>query len=442
MRFLRNLLLFVILVYGLAYGYLWYETNNTLQHIKESASPYARLDFASFFVSPLGNEITVDNISIVPKMAADEFRMGQVRLFADQPGFFLIAGKTMQNGQLPEQLDVNLSNLQINLDGKFISMLEQMAEQAADQAGQAPGPLSNIDALGCGDIERFQLVDYRLMGMRRINTDLKLHLGYDKIGDIFNLQIDANTRGIYDISMATDMKLPNGEVGRMADANKIPPMRISINDTGFYKMRNTYCATSNNSSVEEYVDRHIQLFAETLGLKVPEKIATAYREYMLKGGRINISVKPQNNISPEELAYYKPLEVAELLGLKLNIGTTRVELDQLFDANSPAVLAKAPSNNAATTKESQKKSSSRPVATREIETKPAQQRITYHVEKVDNAEKHIDKMVEITLPGNKVRRGLLEQVKNGRLYLVIQLQGGSVTYPVRKNEISKFRVRY
>lgn len=437
MRFLRNLLLFVVLVYGLAYGYLWYETNNTLQRITDGAAPFAKVDITSFFVSPLGNEITVDNISIVPQMAADEFRIDQLRLYADQPGFFLISGKTMQDGMLPEEIDINLRNIQVNLDGKFISMLEQMAEQAAEQPGQAPVPFANIDALGCGDIESFQLVDYRLMGMRRVNADINLHLGYDKIGEVFSVQIDANTRGIYDISMATDMKLPKGEMGKMAEANKIPPMRISINDTGFYKMRNTYCATSNNSSVDEYIDHHMQLLGETLGLKLPEKIATAYRGHMLKGGRINISIKPRSDVSPEELAYYKPLEVADLLGLKVSIGSTRVELDQLFDANAPAVVAKSPAER----KTEKPATAARPVATRKLpETR--QKRPSYHVEKIKNAEKHIDKMVEVTLRGNKVRRGTLEQVRNGRLYLIIKLQGGSVTYPVRTTEISKFRVRY
>jgi hypothetical protein len=342
---------------------------------------------------------------------------------------------------LPEKMDLNLKNIQVNLDGKFFSLLEQMAAQSAEQSGQTAIPFSNIDSLGCGDIEKFQLVDYRLMGMRRINADLNLHLGFDKIGEVFSIQIDAITRGIYDVNMAMNIKVPRGEMRNMADTKKIPPMRLSINDTGFYKMRNTYCATSNDSSIDEYVDRHIQLLGETLGLKLPEKIASAYRNHMLKGGRINISVKPQNDISPEELAYYKPLEVAELLGLKVSIGTTRVELDQLFDANSPAVVAKKPTDNTSTTKE-RKKAATRPTATKQVETKPAVKRITYHVERVENAEKHLDKMVEVTLPGNKVRRGLLEQVRNGRLYLVMQLQGGSITYPVRTTEISKFRVRY
>jgi hypothetical protein len=441
MRFLRNLLLFVVLVYGLAYGYLWYETNNTLQRITDGAAPFAKIEVGSFFVSPLGNEITVDTISIVPQMAADEFRIDQLRVYADQPGFFLIAGKTMQDGMLPEQVDVNLRNIQVNLDGKFISMLGQMAEQAAEQPEQSPIPFANIDALGCGDIERFQLVDYRLMGMRRINADLDLHLSYDKIGEVFGMQVDANTHGISDISMAMDIQVSSGKMSSVTNTNTIPPMRISINDTGFYKMRNTYCATSNDSSVDEYIDRHMQLLGESLGLKLPEKIAAAYRNHMVKGGRINISIKPQSAISAEELAYYKPLEVAELLGLKLSIGNTRVELEQLFDANTPAVVAKSPTDQKAGKSVTKPAKTSRPVATRKI-TKTRPKRPSYHVEKIKNAEKHIDRMVEVTLPGNKVRRGTLEQVRNGRLYLIMELHGGSITYPVRKTDISKFRVRY
>lgn len=440
MRFLRNLLLFVILIYGSAVGYLWYETNNTLKSIVAEAAPFATIDYDSFFVSPLGNEITVDNISIVPQMAADQFRIDQVRLFADQPGFFLIAGKSMQDGKLPERMGINFSNLQFNLDGKFFTMLEQMALQATEQPSEADAALAKLDALGCGEIEKFQLVDYRLMGMRRINTDLNIQLSFDKIRDIFGVEIDANARGIYQANMAMDFKVPSGEMGGVTETRTIPPMRLSLNDTGLYKMRNNYCATSNDSTIDEYIDRHMQLLVATLGIKPTVNVATAYRNYMLKGGRINVSVKPQNDIAPEELAYYKPLEAAELLGLSVSIGRTRVELDQLINADAPAALARSPDkakNRATATVAKVKKS------TAKEETKaPVRHRPSYHVTKVDDAEKHIDKMVEITLPGNKVRKGLLEQVRNGRLYLVIQLQGGSVTYPVRKTEISKFRVRY
>ncbi|WP_428623853.1 hypothetical protein [Sedimenticola sp.] len=440
MRFLRNLLLFVVLVYGLAYGYLWYETNNTLQRITEGAAPFAKIDYASFFVSPLANEITVDNISIVPQMAADEFRIEQARLYADQPGFFLLSGKAMQEGALPEKVGANLSNVQVNMDGKFITLLGDMAQQSQETSGQAPMPFANLDALGCGDIEQFQLVDYRMMGMRRLNLDLNLHLSYDKIGEIFGLQVDANTRGVYDISVATDFKVPNGEMGGVTNTDKIPPMRFSINDTGFYKMRNSYCATANDSSIDEYIDHHMQLLSSAFGVTLPEKTAQAYRSHMLKGGRINISIKPQNDIAPAELAYYKPLEVAELLGLNISIGNTRVELEQLFNANAPAVVAK--SEQPAKIKPRTSSTRPEPSVVKKLTTTPAPSRPTFHVEKVDNAHKHIDKLVEVTLPGNKVRRGTLEQVRNGRLYLVMELQGGSITYPVRKTEISKFRVRY
>ncbi len=444
MRFLRNLLLFVILIYGAAVGYLWYETNNTLQRIVEGAAPFATIGYESFFVSPLGNEITVDNISIVPQMAADEFRIEQVRLFADQPGYFLISGKSMQDGKLPEEMGINFSNIQLNLDGKFFSMLEQMVEQAAEQPTPADALISQLDALGCGDIDKFQLVDYRLMGMRRVNTDFNIRLHYNKIAEIFSVEIDANVRDIYQANMSMDFKVPGGEMGGVTATNTIPPMRISINDNGFYKMRNTYCATSNNSSIDEYIDRHMQLLVATLGIKLPEKLATAYRNHMLKGGRINVAIKPQNNISPEELTYYKPLEAAELLGLSVSIGNTRVELDQLLNADAPGAVAQSP--NAAKPAAKDKAAATvtkveKPAAMEETKA-PVQRRPSYHVENVDNAEKHIDKLVEVTLPGNKVRRGILEQVRNGRLYLVIELQGGSVTYPVRKNEINKFRVRY
>lgn len=450
MRFLRNLLLFIVLAYGLVYGYLWYETNTSLQQLTEGAAPFAKIEYSSFFVSPLANEITVDDISIVPQMAADEFRIDQVRLYADMPGFFLLSGKAIQDGALPENMDINLSNIQVNLNGKFITMLEQMAAQAEEQPEQASSPFLNLDALGCGDIEKFQLVDYRLMGMKRVNADVNLHLNFNKITELFGIQIDANTRGVYDISIATDFKIPSGKMDGVTQTNKIPPMRFSLNDTGFYKMRNTYCATANNSSTEEYVDHHMQLLSSTLGVTLPETITTAYRNHMLKGGRINISIRPQDNLTPEELGYYKPLEVVDLLGLKLSIGNTRIDLEQLLNANAPAVVAKKPtdtkpsSKSAAPTKEAATKPAlvQPPPSKKKEEVSVKSQRPAYHIEKVENAPKYLDKMVEVTLPGTKVRRGTLEKVKNGKLYLIIELQGGSVTYPIRSTEISKFRVKY
>ncbi len=469
MRFLKYILILPVLAYGLVWGYLWYDAYSALSKLTQSTESFANVEYDSFFVSPLGNEFTVDGIVIVPLIAPDEFRIEQVRIAADQIGFFLLAGNSMKEGEPPENLTVSFKNIQFNLDSKLFAMLEKMASNGAAEPQQSNMPFANIDALGCGYVEKFELSTYRQMGFNQINADLNIDMDFDKISEVMRVQLDANTRGIYNASVTTELYVPGGKVSAMGqNANNLPPVRLSIDDTGFYKKRNTFCAGANESSVEEYVDKHMQLLTELIGMPLPQKIATAYRNHMLKGGKISVSIRPKENINGDELAYYKPVEALDLLGLKITIGKTRIDIEQLLSADA-SMLAKKESTTGKETstkveepqkgivaKPEEKSTVSEKSSTEEPTKEAAKQPVTqqqttkdtnpdepmYHVEKVEEAHQYMDKMVEVTLPDNKVRHGLLGQIRNNRIYLIMELRGGNLTYPVKISEIKKFRVLY
>jgi len=441
MRILRNILILIILTYGLAMGYLWYQTRQGLESISQAASGFAQISYDSFFVSPLGNEISVNNIDINPRATPDVFRIEKLRLFADRPGFFLIAGNSLQAGKLPAKIDMGITGLRFSLDSKLFSMLEEMANQAQDaQAQQSAFSFTHLNALGCGDISEFQLIDYRLMGVNSITSDVNMHLQFNELANMLNLKLDVITSGLNNISINTEIKVPNDDMQGVTRTNYIPSMRIETNDTGYHKLRNTYCANSNKGTVEEYVDKHVELLRKELGFNLPQNALDAYRQYMLTGGIFNISLKPKSDVKPASLEYYQPLGVADLLGLKLVIGKTRITINQIMDVNAP-LLEKA------ATQKAEKRAEAKAAEQAQIEKKKRAEasrsiKPSYHSAKIDNAEKHVGKMVEVTLPGNKVRKGVLDKVSDERIYLNMQVHGGTLTYPVKINEISKFRVLY
>ena len=67
---------------------------------------------------------------------------------------------------------------------------------------------------------------------------------------------------------------------------------------------------------------------------------------------------------------------------------------------------------------------------------------TFHKVDIRNAERHINKVVEVTLYNGRVRKGILDNVNEGRLYLVLELHGGKLSYPVKMSDVEYFRVRY
>lgn len=441
MRIMPLVLATPFLLYGAVRGYLWYEVKASADDMAQAASQYATISYDSVYTSLLGDEVGLDNIIIKPLMTQDVFRIEQIRVSAPHAGYFISAGNNLEKGELPENLAMQIKRLHIDINSELFTLLEQMQQQAAlaqpDETGMW---LASLDTLGCGDLTTFTINDYRTMGLGNIIADANISMAYnDKQGNT-RIKVDTHVDKLYDIGFSLDFDLTPQSMSSALSSNNIPRTTLSYRDTGYYHLRNNYCAELNESNIEEYVDRHITQLSSTLKATFPEQTINAYKQFMIKGGTFNIELDPSEEQSLEGLSYYASADIIDMLGLSFSINNTRLETEQIqWGGKQTGVTVSRAS-----------KQEKKPVIRRDalrptVSATPSknwQQRTApaSQVKDIDDAGKYLKKMVEVTTIEGKVRKGVLGGVTEDNITIVVEYRTGSLSYPVELKHITEFRV--
>lgn len=450
MRVLLILLLTPALLYGGTLGLLWYKVKSDADALVQNAAPVAEIRYGSIYVSPLGNEIGLNEISIRPNMTQDLFRIEQVRLSVPHVGYFISANDSVEKRKLPEHIGMQLRRVQFDIDSELLLMAEQMQRQQQAMLQQQPAmrqagaefanALSGINALGCGDVQTFSLTDYRNMGIGKVVADVGFNIGYDEAQSRTRIDANISVDGLYQMDLAFEIPMRPDAMNRNTFKG-IPTSTFSYRDAGFHQMRNRYCAKQIEGSEEEYVDNHVALLGRLFNASFPESATTAYKNYLLKGGNYSIRLEPQEGFALEGIEYYRPDDIVAMLGLDMRINNTPLDTAAIQWGGTPR-KARASSTPRATT--SANDETSRPPTNRSVTASaaPSTKRPTYHLVDVHNADKYLHKMVEITTREGKVRKGELKSADSDRITLVIKLSAGEMTYPIETHTVDQLRVYY
>ncbi len=430
-----------IVGYGFLMGYLWYQVKDSAEQMIQAAAPLATISYDSIHVSPLGDEVGLNGISIQPTMVSDHIRLDSLRLSVPHVGYFLDAKQSVESKDFPENIRVKIKRLQFDLGSEVFDLAVQAQQAAANTGDDKIGTfLTSLDALGCGETESFSLQDYRNMGVDSVIANATLSMESDKETHHGKFTIAANIDGLYEIDTRLELDTSPSALKSLY-TNNMPKTTISYRDTGLYELRNQYCAEINGSSIEEYIDKHLRKLSARLGTSLPGESLKLYKNYMLNGGQVSVQLDPTEEFDPNTLSYYKPADIIAMLGLGINIDGTPIALEE-FNWEPPTNVA---SENRLKKQVSLVKNSrrvQRPVVSSVTSPPPPSKSATYKDVALGDATKHINSMAEITTAAGNVRRGILSEVKNDYLYLVMKHSAGSLTYPVEFKLVDRLRVRY
>lgn len=442
MRIPKLVILLPLLAYGAAMGYLWYKAKSSADEVAQMASPFAEIKYGSVHVSPLGDEVGVNDVRIRPTMSADEFRIDTLRFNVPHIGYFITGGNRLEQGELPEKLGMQLGRMEIDLGSETFTMLEQMQQQFAAAQPAGSGALDNLGAVGCGSGEAFTISDYRRMGMGELVMDAGVNLEYDKKLRTARVMVNVDIEGLQKLDVVTEFDT-GPELQSAVAAGVIPRMTVNYRDSGYYRLRNAFCALQNGSSEEEYVERHLQILAETLGATFPEESVSAYRRFMLKGGTLQATMSPVEPIDPNGLGFYPVESIVEMLGLELVINDRGVDMTQVQWGHADTAAAKRdePARTAQSTPQATRSAPPvRPTPKRSSTTASRYTPTAYREIRVQDAGSYLKQQVEVSTNDGNVRKGRLDKVGNGRLYLIIRLSAGELSYGIEQHKITRLRV--
>lgn len=428
MRLKLALLLIPILAYGGSIGYLRYEVGATADDAIRSAAPIAEIEYRSVYTSALGDEVGLDGIVIRPTMGEDEFRIDRMRIKVPHIGYFLSSGKRMNSGKPPKNLGVEISGLELDINSSIFDMVDQALQQHAG---------TSLDALGCGDIEAFSLRDYRRMGIGTTITDIALSSTYDEELNNLRISFSASSQGLGEIEGSSDFEVEPETTAMALAGSTIRSLAFGYRDTGYYKLRNDYCARLNESSTEAYVDRNLELIGEEYGVTIPAQALAAYKTLMSKGGELHVRLNPGNGIRFGDLQYMRAAEIARMLDPKILINGTPLDVTQLGweESQGEDIPTHKP------TGERQPRRRVAPPAVVEAPERVDIRTLTFRTIPLSDARKYQGKLMQITTTDGRIRKGRLQRIEDERLYLTMELRGGAITYPVKSESITEVKVQ-
>lgn len=333
MRAIKRLfggVLFLALIAGAAYGYVWYQTKTFLERTVQSTAPFAQLSYRHFLVDPRGL-VRVDGLQIIPQGYRSPIDIGAVTLRSDDPLFFLDPEGRIESGEFPDFLSLALDNLSLDIGSDFVKAM-QPSEAELLLHMQQP----NLDALGCGNVLAFTPDVATQMGVGRTVTDMAITLRANNDQGTLDIFTEVDTTGLF--SLTTDLSL-NFAAGYLKPATfaaanpRLRSMEIDYRDLGYFAKRDRYCAEAAGVDELTYRESHLALVkerAQAYAMSVPPILWQAYSDGSAKGAQVRFGMSPVGGLGAEVmLGLGSPIELIDRLRLRLTVNSKPVDLNQV-----------------------------------------------------------------------------------------------------------------
>ncbi|GGO78586.1 hypothetical protein GCM10011348_10850 [Marinobacterium nitratireducens] len=330
-----GVLLVPVAVAGGAYGYYWYQVKTSVDQLAESMAPFARLSYDRV-VAGLDGTAGVSGVRLVPGGSNDAISIGSVLFHAPDPLFYLNAEERLRQEAWPEQLSLELKGLQLDLGADYLVQWEQMAEALEAQSGLPAEAGTSFEALGCGDVERFDLAATRAMGYQRLSLDARLGMQFVPRQQVLTLRSDATVDGMAQTGVAVELSTGTAVLSAQALAAAQPTLKrvtFDYSDLGYNPRRNSYCAKQADMAPDDYPQYHsglLQAELKRLGWSVPDELVNAYADLQRPRAIMQLSAEPPPGFGPESLGTISsPEQLLDLFNLKVSVNGRRQDLSEV-----------------------------------------------------------------------------------------------------------------
>lgn len=323
---------------------------------------------------------------------------------------------------LPDQIYFRYENAKVMLTSSFVHLIAKLED---------PKAFSGLEALGCGAKMHLGIKEYAEMGYDDFVSSGELTI--EKKDVVGSLISRLSGRGWSDnhlmarVDFTFDISNVLNDFSEFSKFELLPTvdyLTLHVKDQGYNQRRNDYCARQEKLSVEQYIDNHITLVADTLTsgkLVMSADIQSSYRELLQPGTKVDLSIKPQSTFSFQNLPYYKEKDLRDILGLKIQLNNFDLPeifvgwtLDKLDDVKVLSPQAIAEKNRIRV--------------------------IRYHRMPIVQANDYINRQVKVIRTDGETFEGVLVKIESGALRLNMQYQEGNAEIPFEKNRIQQFYV--
>ncbi len=444
---LKNLLVFVLVGTGVAYGglkvYIHHKVKKQVDTLVAASQPFADIEYGSIG-STLDGAVSIDDIVVYPRGVNDSVRMEQLRVITPGLGFLLNGSESMRKGELPERMGIEFRGARFNLKGRLAQLLEQ-AE--ASQTGREP----SADQ-ACALSRAFVTAQYRELGLSELvfDTDFVIERGLTPSQVVMKMRYSLH--GVEQADFTMTLEGMGNNVMSVAFATPLLK-NISVSyrpDPEFSNKALHYCAELQATDVPTFIsqlmDKGDEYFADELGFIPGPGIRSALRQFLESQGEVRISARPDSPLDIKTVHLYKPEDWPDLFGLTVTVNDTEVS-----DLSFRMPEHKAGEQNAETTTfKLPGLAMLDPIRNREsgenqADSKPAQAKSKYGrpryrtVDRKDVAQL-VGQNARISTVDGKRRSGRVLSIKNGVISLELRMQGGTLSTKVPIAKARKIEV--
>lgn len=418
MKAIKVLVLGVIAIAIVAYGYTWWRVKTALDDGIRTVNMFAGIDYDSLLLSPTGT-IHLGNLQIFPSVMGAQIPSISVKnIRVETPGLWYVMNfdAKSRDTELPEKFGVYFE--------------DYVVEGSSGSTNMSGLP---FEAFGCTFDNAFALPDQTEMGYPILRGNARLT--YDlmtertiRIGFGYEGAQIADTEFFVEIS--ADIPLQSAFSGR-SPRPYLQKAQWNWEDRGFNQQRNRYCAEKNDISEEAFITKHTEEVLKFLGrtsdVSPSRRLISQYRQLQQPEASAEFVVQPDSKLYLDQFMMFGLEEAWRLLNPQLGINNaTPSEVQIRFGDYQPPARADGESE--------QEDFVNTPKPKENVPTPILRrwQRTDY-----DSLQNFVGKRIILHTITGEERVGVIEDWSPEELQLTVEVKGsGTAVIPIRKSQIS------
>ncbi len=413
-------------------GYVGYQVYNQLSEIKEQLAPHARIKYSWIF-SDFDGTVGVSGIEITPYLLKGTISIDEVSLKLEDASALFKLKDNISQRRLPDQMHFSIKNMSLPLDSEIAGLLNSLDETDDGASANSFNPLG---VYGCGDTVIVKNDELKSMGYNKFTLSSDIGYRLDPMTKVLTISsiVDSESMGRSDIKV--ELGVTESSMDSLLTTPTLPILNRAqwdFHDGGYFRRLSFFCGKKTGVERTTYVAQAAQEWDADLqdnGITLNPSLVDTYRQYILDGGLLNISVTPDKDIDYSALSLFSANDIVSMLNLQIKLnGSLLPDLSLELEEKKMAGFYGDSGSNVELTAPS----SAQPAI-------PQMPEKGYQDILPEEASDYLNFPVRVELDSGKQVEGIIVSVDEFVVEVEQLVSGGKVSYPLRKRNITLISV--